>query len=286
MDGQGRVPSFEILTRDKGMAKSDTLSQGQTRGETDADDGQGLEASPPHRHLEALDANGTSRCVENGAGLAKLAQTVIAARLRGTSVECTLPESPPADIVFPKEPSGVIDYEHDNIVPEAIAEEARGQITNVSTFINPCTSGCESNGWPFQDAWDSMLLASSTEALEAPEWGWDWPWAQSVAQNDNGSALQQPSPALEQEVCSFPSEPEGSQSLDDTYAMFFWGEQPPVSEFLAMHGEYTAEGQHIPPPPTWLYPMSGFEWQDPTLEQPFEGTDEPLPTKLSPTPMQ
>ncbi|KAH3181377.1 hypothetical protein KXV92_007812, partial [Aspergillus fumigatus] len=31
MDGQGRVPSFEILTRDKGMAKSDTLSQGQTR---------------------------------------------------------------------------------------------------------------------------------------------------------------------------------------------------------------------------------------------------------------
>jgi hypothetical protein len=57
MDGQGRVPSFEILTRDQGMAKSDTLHQGQTRGETDADDGQGLEASSSHRQLEALDAN-------------------------------------------------------------------------------------------------------------------------------------------------------------------------------------------------------------------------------------
>lgn len=61
MDGQGRVPSFEILTCDKGMAKSDTLSQGQTRGETDANDGQGLEAIPPHRHLEALDANGCAQ---------------------------------------------------------------------------------------------------------------------------------------------------------------------------------------------------------------------------------
>jgi hypothetical protein len=147
-------------------------------------------------------------------------------------------------------------------------------------------SGCGSNWWPFQDACDSVLLASFTEALEAPDWGWNRPWAQRLEQNGNDSVLQQPSPALEREACSFPSEPEGSQSLDDTCAMFFWGEQPPVSEFLAMHGQYTAEGQHIRPPPTWLYPMSGFEWQDPTLEQPFEGTDEPLPTKLSPTPMQ
>jgi hypothetical protein len=43
------------------MAKSDALRQGQTRGETDADDGQGLEASPPHRRLEARDANGCAQ---------------------------------------------------------------------------------------------------------------------------------------------------------------------------------------------------------------------------------
>lgn len=114
-----------------------------------------------------------------------------------------------------------------------------------------------------------MLLASFTEALEASDWGWDWPRAQRVARNDNDSALQQPSPALEQEVCSFPGGPEVSQTLDDTCVKFFWGEQPPVSEFLAMHGQYAAEGQHIPPPPTWLYPLSGFEWQDSTLEQSF-----------------
>jgi hypothetical protein len=131
-----------------------------------------------------------------------------------------------------------------------------------------------------------MLLASSSEALEAPDWGWNWPWAQRLAQNDNGRALQQPSPAPEQEVCSFPSELEGSQSLDDTCAMFFRAEQPPVSEFLSMRGQYTAEGQHFPPLPPWLYPMSGFEWQGPTPEQPFEGTDVPLPTKPSLTPIQ
>jgi hypothetical protein len=61
MDGQGRVPSFEILTRDQGMAKSDTLRQGQTRGETDTDDGQGLEASPSHRQLESPDAKGSAQ---------------------------------------------------------------------------------------------------------------------------------------------------------------------------------------------------------------------------------
>jgi hypothetical protein len=64
MDRQGRVRSFEILTRDQGMAKIDTLRQGQTRGETDADDYQGLEASPSHRQLEALDANGCAQAPE------------------------------------------------------------------------------------------------------------------------------------------------------------------------------------------------------------------------------
>jgi hypothetical protein len=132
-------------------------------------------------------------------------------------------------------------------------------------------------GWPFQDARDSMSLATLSDFM-----GWDWPRVQHLVQNDN-SALQPPSRALEPEEFLFRSELAGSQPLDNTATMFFWGEQPPVSEFLAMCGRYIAEGQHFPPRPTWLYPMSGFEWQDPTLEQPFESTDVPLLTKLPPT---
>ncbi|GIJ92726.1 hypothetical protein Asppvi_002004 [Aspergillus pseudoviridinutans] len=351
MDEQGRVPSFEALTRDQGtVTKSNTLHQGRTQGETGADDGQGLETSPSHR-LEALGANtsaqesakasdghtmdqplrrkrrraGTAcarchrrkikcselpcrQCLSSqetctprpNAGSQKrkaiarpslisggendLYRATEGTVLSGTSVEYTLPTSPPADITFAEERSGVIDY--NNILPGLHGEEARGQMGNASTFISPCMSVDKLSGWPFQDAWDPMRLdtvSDFTGTLAEPDWGWDWPRAQHPAQNDNGSALQQPSPAPEQEVCSFQSDPEGSQSLDDTCAMFFCGEQPSVFEFLAMRGQYTAEGQHLPPPPTRLYPMSGFEWQDPTLEQPFESTDVPLPTKLSPT---
>ncbi|KAF4231528.1 hypothetical protein CNMCM8980_005232 [Aspergillus fumigatiaffinis] len=339
------------------MAKSDTPRQGQVRGETDADDGQGLEAPPSHGQLEALDAKGCaqasaktsdghtmdqslqskrrragtacSRChrrkikcsglpcrqcslieeictPRSNAGSQKwraIAQfslinggendsyhAVESTVLCGTSVECTLPMSPQAHIVFPEERSRVIDYEYNNILPEANAEEARGQRVNPSTFINPWMSVDELNWWPFQDAPDSMLSATVpcfTETLEAPDWGGDWPWAQRLAQNDNGSALHQASPAPEQEVCSFPSEPEGSQSLGDTCAMFFWDEQPPVSESLTMRGHPEEQQEpSFPTPLTGLYPMSEFEWQDPTLEQPSESTDVRLPTNLSPTPMQ
>jgi hypothetical protein len=196
--------------------------------------------------------------------------------------------SRPADIVFPEEWSRVIDYEYNIVPPKANAEEARGQMAKPSTFMNPCMPVGEFYGWPFQDARDSMSLATVCDfmgTLPEPDWGWGWPRAQHLAQNGN-SALQPPSPALEPEEFLFRSEPAGSQPLDNTATMFFWGEQPPVSEFLAMRGRYTAEGQHFPPRPTWLYPVSGFEWQDPTLGQAFESTDVPLPTKLHPTPMQ
>ncbi|GFF60985.1 hypothetical protein IFM51744_10549 [Aspergillus udagawae] len=357
MDGQGRVQSPEILTPDQGMAKTDTLRQGQTQGETDADDGQGLEASPSHRQSEALDANGAAQASAKTSGCHTIDESLQRKRRKagtacarchrrkikcselpcrqcslideictpqpnacsqkrrasaqfslinsgendsyhavegtipsGTSVECTWPMSPPAHIVFPEERSRVNNYKYNTFLPEANAEEATGQMTNASTFTSPYMSMGGFDGWPFQDAWDSMLLATVpdfTETLAAPDWGWDWPWAQRLALNDNGSVLQQPSPAPEPEVCSFSGEAEGSQSLDDTLTMFFRGEQPPVSEFLAMRGHpEEQQGPSFPTPLTELHPMSEFEWQAPTLEQPFGSTDEPLPTRLSPTPMQ
>jgi hypothetical protein len=122
----------------------------------------------------------------------------------------------------------------------------------------------------------SAIVPDFMRTLAEPDWGWAWPRAQHLAQNDNGSALQPPSPALEPEGLLFRSEFAGSQSLDDTGAMFFCGDQSPVSGFLAMRGQYTPGEQqesNFPSPLTGLYPMSEFEWQEPTLEQPFESTD-------------
>jgi hypothetical protein len=174
-----------------------------------------------------------------------------------------------------------VDAEEWSGLPSGIhVVEDPGQMANASTFISPCMSVDESSGWPSQDAWDSMPLAT------ASDWVWDWSEAQHLTQNDNSSDIHPSGPAQETGGFLFESELKWPQS-ENNGAMFFWGEQPPISGPPAMRGLYTPEEQEEPsfsPTLTGLYFMSAFERQ--RLEQPFEEPDLPVLSALSPTAKQ